>query len=196
MANPFTWAAIGTTASVGGGILSAIGAAKGGGAKADQLAYQAGIADVRSKIALQNRDFALQQGDSENFRYGMKARAEAGRIKVAQAGSGFDIGSGSAKRVREGQRLITEIDEATIANNTARKAYGYAVDAEVEAEQARMLRKGESDTRAAIPMNVASSLLSAATSVASKWSQASTLGIGSKTTLGGGPLSLNYEDYT
>ncbi len=194
MADPFSWAAIGTGASAAGGILNAFGASKKGAAEADMLGYQAGMADLRAKIALQNRDFAFQQGDAENFRYGLKARSQMGAIKVAQAGSGLDVGGDSAKRVREGQQQIIQIDEATIASNTARKAYGYTVDAAVEEEQARMLRKGEANTRSATKLNVLSSLISGASSVASKWSQASTLGIGTGS-LGGGPLSLNAEDY-
>lgn len=196
MADPATLAVVSMGASAGGGILSAFGAAKGGNATADMYAYQAGIADMRRRIALQNRDFALQEGGEAGVRYGLKARYEAGKIRAAQSASGIDMGSGSPVKVREGQRMITEMDTKTIAENTARRAYGFETQAATEAEQGRLYSKAADSTRSSIPLKVMSSLLSSATSVSSKWLQGSQSGLfGSGTGAPSADSDPTYSNY-
>jgi hypothetical protein len=163
-------------ASAGGSILGASGASRQGEAQAQAYAYQAGVAEMRKKIALQNRDYSLATGETEAQSFGLRARNTMGKIEAAQAASGMDVGSGSTVEVRKGQQKVTDLDMAQIRNNAARKAYGYMVDAETEGAQAEMYRTAESNTRDAIPYNVASSLLSGATSVSSKWLQGNQAG--------------------
>lgn len=176
MADPISLTALSIGASAGGGILNAFGQAQAGKSQAEMYGYQAGIAELRKKMALQNRDFALQEGGEQGVRYGLKARNQMGKIIAAQSASGLDIGSGSSTKVREGQRMITEMDTKTIAENTARRAYGFETQAAMEEEQGRIYSKAAESTRKATPLRVASSLLSGATSVSGKWLQASQTG--------------------
>ena len=66
---------------------------------------------------------------------------------------------------------------ATVRNRAARVAYGYATEAEKQDIQSTMYEKAAQNVREAIPLNVASSLISGASSVADKWSKAKTSGM-------------------
>lgn len=163
-----------------GTVMSAVGAAQSGAAQSQQFEYQAGIAGLRSKIALQNRDYVLGAGETEAAQYGLKARNVAGKILATQGASGLDVGGGSAVAVRQGQQLVTDLDMATIRNNAARKAYGYEVEATTDNTQAEMYSNAASGVRKATPFNVAATLLTGSSSVAGKWLQyGSTFGGGS-----------------
>ena len=177
MVDPATMTGVSMAMSAGGSLLNAFGESKAGSAQADMLSYRAGLAQYRKKIALQNRDFAYEQGEEEAMRFGFKARQRAGAIKAAQGASGIDVGSGSPKAVREGQRRITEIDLGTIYDNAARRAYGFETEAAYEETQAALYDEAASRTRSATSMKVASSLLSGATAVSDKWLQASQSGV-------------------
>lgn len=177
MTKPSAIGGAGIGLDIFGTMLSAFGARDAGNAKADLFAYQAGIADLRRKIALQNRDFAIQQGGEESVRYGMKSRFEFGNIEAAQSASGLDIGSGSAVAVREGHRRISDIDLATITNNAARRAYGYETEAAYEGAQGELYRMAERQTREAVPKQMLTSLISGASSVSSKWLQGRQVGL-------------------
>jgi len=177
MADPVSLTGISMAAQAGGGILGAFGAAQSGKAQQSQLLYQAGIAQLRQKIALQNRDYELQTGETEAEQYGFKSRFEAGRIRAAQGASGIDVGGGSAVAVRAGQRMISDFDMATIRNNAARRAYGYESEAATDEAQAGLYTTAASDVGRATKFNIASSLISGAAGVSSKWLQASQYGI-------------------
>ena len=87
--------------------------------------YQAGIADLNRRIALDNRDYSIYAGGEAAKRYGMKSAQEAGSIIAKQAASGIDVRYGSTVDVQKSQKQVSDLDMATIRNNAARKAYGY-----------------------------------------------------------------------
>lgn len=177
-------------AGAAGTVLSAVGAAQSGAAQAQMYQYQAGIAQYRSAIDLQNRDYTLAAGETEAAQYGLKARNVAGKILATQGASGIDVGSGSSVAVRQGQQLVTDLDMATIRNNTARKAYGYEVEATTDTAQAQLYSASAENVSKATPLNVASTLLTGSSSVASKWLQyGSTFGGGGG---GSGASSIEY----
>lgn len=173
MADPFTWASIGTVASAGGGILSAVGAARSGAAGAQMYRYQAGMARFNRDIARGNADYAITSGETEASLYGLKAGQRAGAIKAAQGASGIDVGSGSSESVRESQAYVTGLDQRQIRENAARKAYGFEIEAAGDETQAGLYDAAAKNTKSASRLAVASSLLSGASGVASKWLQAS-----------------------
>ncbi len=177
MVNPSMVGGAGIGASVGGTILSVLGAKQTGEAQQQQFGYQAGMARVAKQVALQNKDYALTTGETENRMYGMRAGNVMGKIKAAQGASGLDIGSGSAVKVREGQQLVTNMDEATIRANTARKAYGYDVEAAQDEAQAGLYDMAGANAKKATKLNIASSLLSGVGSVSSKWLQGKQVGL-------------------
>lgn len=164
-------------ASAGGGILNAFGAAQSGRAQAQQLQYQAGIAQFNKMIALQNRDYASAQGEEEAVNTGLAGRYREGRVRADIAASGVDVNSGSAAAVQASQKEITQRDVATVRNKAARVALGYATEAEQDQLQSSLYSMASRNVQAAIPLNVASSLVSGASSVSSRWMQASQAGI-------------------
>lgn len=194
MADPASLAAISIGLSAGGSAISAFGASSKGKAAQQMYNYQAGMADFRKKIALQNRDYALQVGEDTAARYGMKAAATQATTQAVSGSSGIDVGSGSKAAVIKSEQKIAAMDMATIRNNAARRAYGYMVEAEGEGAQANLYKMAGANAKKAAQFDVASSLIGGATSVASKWYQGSSAGIfGAKT--GGDDYEL-IADYS
>lgn len=177
MADPVTWGAIGLGTSAAGGVMGAFGASAAGKSKAAMYNYQAGLAQMRSKIALQNRDYSLQTGEDVAARFGIKARQEIGSLRARQGASGVDVGSGSSVKVRESQKTITDLDMATIRNNAARRAYGYSVEAATEDAQSGLYKYAATSAKKAGDLDVMSSLISGASSVSSKWLQGQQAGL-------------------
>lgn len=159
-----------------GGIIGAGGAAEAGQATANMYNYKAGIALMNKQINLQNADYERAAGEVAAQESGMRTRAVVGQEKAAQAGSGLDVNTGSAAAVRESQVEIGQQDENIIRSNAARRAYGYEVEATQDQSQASLYGMAASQARIAGDIGAATSLLSAGTSVAAKWSQASQVG--------------------
>lgn len=184
MADPVSLSMVGMAASGGGSILSAFGAQQSGQAQSQMYQYQAGIAQLNSKIALQNRDYALGVGEQEAQKYGMGAAQRQGTIRAGAGASGIDVGSGSKADVQSSQQLVTGIDMATIRNNAARKAYGYTVEATQDTAQAGLYNKAASDASSAGNIKALGSLLSGSASVSDKWLQGSSSGLFGSSTSG------------
>lgn len=159
-----------------GGLVSAAGATAQAQAQANMYNYRAGLARLNKQINLQNADYERYVGEVEAQESGLKTRAEIGATKAAQAGSGLDVNRGSAADVRTSEIEIGQQNEAIIRASAARKAYGYEVEATQDEGQAQLY--GMAATTAITTGNIqaATSLLSAGTSVAAKWSQARQVG--------------------
>lgn len=168
--------------AAGGSILSGIAAKRSADATASSYGYQSQIAGMNAQLQLQNRDWALQAGGTAAVQYGMKARADAGNIKVGQAASGISLDSDSSVNVRDSQKMITEMDTNTINTDTARKAYGFEVASATASAQSEMYSKASSDAKSGGNLAMMASLLSGSGSVASKWTEAKSVGaLGGKT---------------
>lgn len=206
MADPVTWAAIGTAASVaaaGVGIASSIGGAatgaaaakQSGEAKATQFEYQAGIAQRNKQIAKQNADYARWTGELEAQKSGMKTGWEMSLAKTAQGASGLDVNFGSATQVRDSMHEIGWHDQQVIRSNAARTAYAYESEGAIQQTQSEMYKKAATDSRAGADLGVAASILGGASSVSSKWMQGSTMGLwggGSNTSTHNSGVGLDY----
>ena len=169
MADPLSIASMGMSA-VGAGI-NAFGAIQSGAAQSQMYQYQAGVAETNQKIALQNRDYALNAGETEAVRYGMGAAQRGAQIKTGMSTSGMDIGSGSKADVQSSQQIVSGMDLGQIRNNAARKAYGYEVEAAQDTAQAGLYTRAASDAESAGGIKAFGSLVSGAGSVADKWLQ-------------------------
>ena len=189
MADPISLGSFGALASGAGAGISAFGALTGGGAQSQMFQYQAGVANLNKQIALQNADYALATGDVQAEKYGMAARERMGAIRAGEGAQNIDVGSGSKAAVQEGQQTVAGIDLATIANNAARKAYGYQVEATQDTAQAALDTQAASDAKAAGGIKAVASLVSGAGSVASKWYQGPSVGLNGGA--GGAPGSDN-----
>src|SRR5882672_9130234 len=120
MADPFTLALIGAGTSIIGGGVQAYGAAQKGAADQAMYGYQAGVAQLNQKIALQNAAYAQQAGGSAAYQSGLKTAANRGQIMAAQAASGIDVGSGSSAAVRKSTTELGVYDQNLIRTNYAK----------------------------------------------------------------------------
>lgn len=164
-------------ASIVGTGLSMFGAQRQAQSTSQMYSYQAAIAAFNKQIDLQNRDFALAQGETQAGQIGMRGAQRYGQIRAAQGASGFDVGSGSNVAVRDSQRMVTQMDEQQIRRNAAQVAYGYEMKAEGEGLQSDLYSHASSDALSAGRLNVMSSLVSGIGSVSSKWMQGSMTGL-------------------
>ena len=231
MADPMSVAGIGLTAAGGltkavgaqynaqaqqvqiqGSMLSTIGQAFGMQVQAEQYGYeanknryQAAVADMNKKIALQNVDYSLQEGEVEAQQSAIQSVQQVGLMKATQGTSNISVNTGSSVDVRQAMVDTGYYNQAIIRSSAAKKAYGYDIEAAQYGAQADLYRysadeqdaqagealKGAQLTMAALPLeqqaygiagqagNIASfgSLVGAAGSVANKWIGGSQVGV-------------------
>lgn len=177
MADPVTLGTIGIASAAAGGITKAIGSFFGGEAQSDMYKYQASVAEVNKKIALQNADYAIKSGESNAQREGMKGRFEFGALKAGRAASGFQVGTGSNAKVLESKEAIDTYNQSVVRSNAAKQAYGYKVDAMTAGSQAQLYKMAASNAETSGIIGGIGSLVSGASSVSSKWQQASEAGV-------------------
>lgn len=175
MADPFTWAGIGTAASLAGGAVATGGALAKGASDRNQYQYQAGVALLNQNIAKQNAAYTRDVGENAAFLSGRKTQSTIATEKVIQSAGGLDVNSGSNLDVRKSTADVGAIDQATIRQNYAKKAYGYEVEAATKgAEATGDVIAGDQAGKAG-NINAASSILGTAASVSSKWLQGSSV---------------------
>lgn len=185
MADPATMAAVSIGGTLLSGIVSGIGASASSSASADAFNFKAGIAKLNSDINKQNAAWALNAGEIKSSNYGLKAGQEIAETKVVQAASGLDVNSGSKEAVRDTQSAVAKYDQNLIRADAAHTAYGYETKAAADSMEAELNRTSASNAGKAGKLGILSSIIGTASSVASKWSQANTIGIGSGS---GGPI--------
>src|SRR5258707_13200910 len=173
MADPFTWAAIGAGASLIGGGVSAYGSLQKGAADQAMYNYQAGVAQLNQKIALQNASYAQEAGGSAAYQSGLKTAATVAQQKVDQSASGFDVAGGSAAGLQQSTTALGVYDQNLNRTNFAKKAYGFEVEAATKgAETGADVIAGQQEKKAD-DIGAIASILGTAGSVSSKWLQAS-----------------------
>lgn len=176
MAEPGMMMALGAGSNILGGLLSA-GGAKASGKAAQQMGlYQAGIAKINADIARQNANYVRQQGEAQAQRYGMGARARMGEIEAGQSASGLDVSSGSSKAVRESAKVVSDMDLMQIRQNAAKAAYDYDVQAQSHELESLGSMLGVKTAGKTADINIASSIIGSAASVADKWLMYNRLG--------------------
>lgn len=166
---------IGSTA--GGSLLGAAGSLMQGQANSQMYAYQSAIANLNQQIAQQNQTFAVQTGDQQALREGLKQGQRMGAIVTNQAASGFDIRSGSNAQVQSSQRGLDAIDTETIRSNAAKTAYGYQEAGTIAGAQAGLYANASSNAAQAGGIGAAASILGGASSVSNMWLQGQQTGM-------------------
>lgn len=169
--------AVGIGATLAGGITSAIGAEKTAAATQQSYNYQAGVAQLNSKIDLQNADYARSQGETQAMQFGMKAGQQQATIRNTQAASGIDVNSGSNAAVQASQKTLTAIDTAQIRSNAAKTAYDYDVKSTADLNQSTLDVMAGDNAITAGNYQAASSILGSVGSVSSKWLQGNQSGM-------------------
>ena len=159
MADPISLAAISIGSSVVGTGLSAAMQRRVHRPKARCMATKPAVARFIQQIALQNADYARDQGEGQAQKYGMGARQQAGQIRAGQGASGLDVNSGSAKSVADSQHIVSRMDMDTIRANAAKIAYNYDVQAMQFGTQGRCTIRHRPMPKEARAINVASSIV-------------------------------------
>lgn len=173
MADPFSLAAASAGSSMIGGAISAGGSILSGQSQSAMYGYQAGVAQLNQKIALQNADYTRIVGGSANYKQGLTTGATLAAEKSGQSASGLDVNSGSGAAVRSSTTQLGQYDESVMATNYAKKAYDYDVEAASKgAEASADLIAGKNAVTASY-VSAAGSILGTAGSVSSKWLQGS-----------------------
>lgn len=169
--------AVGIGATLAGGITSAMGAEQSAAATQQAYNYQAGVAQINSKIDLQNADYARDQGETQAMMFGLKSGQQQAQIKNQQAASGLDVNSGSAVDVQASQRKLSGIDTTQIRSNAAKIAYDYDVKSTMDLNQSTLDVMAGQNAKIAGDFQAASSILGSVSSVSSKWMQGNQVGL-------------------
>lgn len=172
MAAPIAVAGIGATLL--GGLVSAQGAQQQGQATAAMYGYQSTVAQLNANIAQQNASYAAESGEVQAQDAGLQTRAQVGGTRVAAGAGNIDPNTGSTANVVSSEEEIGREKEGVVRFNAAQKAYGFNVAAANDQAQSSIYTAAVSNTLTATSYNVATSLLGAAGSAASKWTQAQT----------------------
>lgn len=179
MADPITAsAAISMGATAGGGILGAFGAEQQGAAQAQMYQYKAGVALLNKQIDTQNASWAKEAGDTQSEIAGLRGGQQIASTKVSQAAGGADVNSGTNVQVRADQGAATQFDQNIIRWNAAKTEYSYNAKATMDQAEANLDIASADNAKSAADISALGSILGATSSVASKWSQGKTIGIG------------------
>lgn len=177
MAGPAVMAGVGMGGTLVGGLIQGLGAQQSANAQAAASTYRAGVAQLNKQINEQNASWALQSGETQAEVQGMKSRQQIAQTKVAQSASGFDVNSGTGERVREDQSTISQFDQNVIRWDSAKTAYGYESKATMDQAESQLDIAAAGQEQEAGQISMIGSFINAGSSVASKWSQASQLGM-------------------
>lgn len=188
---PMTLATFATGASVAGTALGMTSAYMEGKAKSNMYNYQAGVAQMNKAIELQNAEWARYAGDRSARLHGQRVAQSIGQQIVRQAAGNIDVNRGSAARVTDSMRQAGYDDQLTIRENYARRAYGHEVQAANKEAEARNYKVAAKNARTAGYLNMASSFVTGASSVSSKWLEGQRRGIWGDSAVGG-PVDLGY----
>ena len=154
------------TASTG---LDTVGALMSGFGGFQQGQYQAQVARNNAAIATQNANQALQAGSYEESASKLRTGLTIGAEKAAQGANNIDVNVGSPVQVRASTATIGAMDAAMIHYNAAKQAYGDQIQATSANAQSRLDQMSAVGSLVGGGFKAASSLLSGASSLSSKW---------------------------
>lgn len=176
MADPVT-AGVSMGLSAAGGIIGGIGAKQEAEGKASMYRYKAGVAMLNKQINEQNAKWATQVGDIQAQQAGLKGKAQTAETKVVQSASGFDVNSGSNKRVRDTQTSVTQYQENVIRWDAAKTSYGYETKATMDKAEADLDMMASEQSSKAGDIAMWTSFINGASNVSSKWMQGKSAGM-------------------
>lgn len=177
MADPVSLTAISIGASAAGAGVNAFGSYQAGKSSRNMYNYQAAVADMNKKVADQNAAYETSVGEAQAAQKGLETQSKMGQARAAGGASGLDVNTGSKLAVQDSIQTVGEYDQAVIRANSARKAYGYEVEAAQDTAQGQIYRMAGEDSYKAGEIKAASSILGGASSVSSKWLDAQRSGI-------------------
>lgn len=173
--------AYGTAPATGGGfgslfgtLLSSFGAGMSATAAYTQASNQRAALLAQSQVEANNATLDIWQADDSVTRgqtAASIAELKGGQVKGAQragfAANGVDLGGGSAQNVMNSSEFMNAVDVSTLQNNAAREAWGYKMQAAAATQRSVAAKSGADGISPWLAAGT--SLLTSATSVASKW---------------------------
>lgn len=145
-------------------LLSAFGSGTSAGAQYQSGAYTAQVARNNQVTANQNADLALFRGNEQASIAQQRTAQTIGAQRTGAGASGVDVNSGSPERAQEDTARIGAMDVQTIRENAQRSAWGYRVQGENFANEAK-LDEARGD------MGAFASLIGGGANFAEKWSK-------------------------
>lgn len=133
--------AIGTTAGVIGQIKAGNAAKRASEAGARASESSAQLSDYNAGVAELQAADAVARGGLDQSLSRQQTKQVIGSQRAGQAAGNIDVSMGSALDVQGDAVFLGELDAHTIANNAAREAWGYKVEAYNYSKQADIQRK-------------------------------------------------------
>lgn len=165
--SPATMATASMIGQIGGAVSSAAGSYYGAAVQKINLESQARMAEVNARIAEMGAQSALNQGHKQAASLTLRAGQMKSTQRAAMAANGIDLGEGSAAEVQASTDTMKDIDQNQILANAVQSAWGYRMQGVNHQNEALMAR---ADAKGIKPgMDLATSLLGSATSIASSW---------------------------
>ena len=160
-----------TIASTASSVVGGIGAYQQG-------AYQSAVAKNNAIIAGNNANAASQAGTQQEELSRLRSGQQTAATIAGEAASGIDVGSATPQALKSANELAGDLDAQTIRYNTARSVYGYRLEqSQYTAEAANAKQAGFNGLIGGL-FKGANSFFSGASSLADKWSQMQTAGVG------------------
>jgi hypothetical protein len=167
---------MGHVAAIGAIIATAVGAATGalqtfkqGKAEAAADRYQERVAKNNAILANRAALDALDRGNVEASKVGLKNRQALGAIKAQFAANGLLTDSGTVGDVMGSQNALGMLDELTVKSNAAREAQGHYIEGMNYTAQAKLLHSQARQAEYFSKFAAITTLVTGAASVADKW---------------------------
>lgn len=172
-----TVAAVSLGSSILGGITGAFGASKKADAEAAAMQYKAQVARNNAIIAERNATQATIAGGAKAQINDLKTKNLVATQLVTQAANGLDVNTGTNVAVRQSAADLGRLDTLTILANAAKETQGFKDQAAQFLAEATLDESSAKYAKEAGDINIATSLLGGATSVADKWIGFKTKGV-------------------
>lgn len=163
--------------TVVGGVVSAMGAQASAKAQSQAAQYQAAVARNNAIMAQNNAVYERQAASDDAYTQDLKNRAIIGQAETELGASGFEIGTGTPLDLRGSQRKMARVDTLRTRENRELKAREWDQAAINATATGGMYDMQARAARTAGNFNVASSLLSTATSLGDKWTSYQRAGV-------------------
>jgi hypothetical protein len=160
------------------GILGAVAARNQAAASENQARYQAQVAANNKIIADRKAVDASERGEVAAQNQQVRTRQQIALLAAGAAARGVETGSGSALDLTSDAAAEGKRDELVIRSDSEREALAFREQGRGFAAEESLRINAAKNAKTAGRLNVASSLVSTGTSVATKWHDFGKVGVG------------------
>lgn len=170
MCEPTTILAVSALAtSIVGTGLQAYGQVQQGKFAAEQGIAEQQLMTYKARIAQQRADDAIQRGQFAQVIEGIRTKQRLGKAKVAGAGLGQEVGTGSMLDIIGDIGRFGRLDQLTIMSNAQREALGFEQDIPFLIAKGKIARAKGQAAKSLGYLSAAGTLITGAGKVAQKW---------------------------